>query len=280
MKKFVIAIILIIFQNAYSQDEQKFFVGVNVGAKFANKNYAQRYNGIYPVSGNVGYLETVLLQQNNYQQLYSILGEKNFLVPFDSYPTNIKYTPGLLTGVTLGYKLSPTLQIGIDADFSKLKVRDFFSLEVIDPSNTTSQAQYQLGNIYAEESRFNGRFNFDYIIEGESVNFIVGASGIFSAWKIDEHFAVFNDYIMPLFSVHNPNNNFSVRTSGTGWGGGINAGVEYRLKENIVLQLMYQPYMQRTDYLNTKSQIAAWGSSYIPDKFRLEHDLTLRILWK
>jgi hypothetical protein len=280
LKKFVFAIILIIFHNAYSQDEQKFFVGVNVGVKFANKNYATRYSGIYPVSGNQGYLETVINQTNNYQQIYTLLGEKTFQVPFDSYPTNIKYSPGLLTGVTLGYKLSPNLQIGIDADFSKLKIRDFFSLQVDDPSNQTSQAQYQLGNLYGEESRFNGRFNFDYIIEGETVNFIVGASGLFSAWRIDEHFAVFNDYRMPLFSKHNPNNNFSIRTGGSGWGGGLNVGVEYRIKDNLVGQLMYQPYVQRVDYLNTKSQIAAFGSSYIPDRFRLEHDITLRILWK
>ena len=271
---------MIIFQNGYSQEEQKFFIGVNVGAKFANKNYALRYAGYYPSSGLTGQLESVLLQQTNYQQLYTILGENNFQVPFDAYPTNIRYSPGLLTGITLGYELSPNLQIGIDADFSKLKVKDFFSIEVLNSSNTTSQEQYQLGNLYAEESRFNGRFNFDYIVEGEAANLIVGASGLFCAWRMDEHFAIFNGYSMPLFSLHNPNNNFSIRTAGSGWGFGLNTGIEYRLKENIVLQLMYQPYVQRADYFNTKSQINTMGSSYLPDRYRLEHDITLRILWK
>jgi len=101
-----------------------------------------------------------------------------------------------------------------------------------------------------------------------------------SAWRIDKHLAVFRDYIMPMHSVHDPNNNFSVKTSGMGWGAGINIGAEYRVNEKIVYQLMYQPYFQRTDYYNKKSTIEALGSSYVKDRYRLEHDITLRILWK
>ena len=265
---------------AGAQKDQKIYFGINVGVKFANKNYAERYAGYYPSSGFTGNLENTLLLQTNYNAIYQILGEKNFQIPFDAYPTNITYTPGILTGVTIGYKLSPNLQVGIDADFSKLKVKNFFTIEVLDASNTTSQEQYQVGNLYAEESRFNGRFNFDYIVEGEKLNFVLGLSGIFSSWRIDEHIAVFNDYVMPLFSKFDPNNNFSTRISGSGWGAGLNTGLEYRLNEKIVCQLMYQPYFQRTDYFNTKLQIQNLGSTYIKDKFRLEHDLTLRILWK
>jgi hypothetical protein len=85
---------------------------------------------------------------------------------------------------------------------------------------------------------------------------------------------------MPMHSIHDPNNNFTFKTSGNGFGAGLNGGVEYRLNEKIVLQLMYQPYFQRTDYFNTKSTIEALGSGYIKDRYRLEHDITLRILWK
>lgn len=272
--------LLFTFSFAKGQKEKTFYFGINVGGKFANKNYAQRYAGIYPNNGSTTKLENTLYQTNNYDRIYALLGDYNFQVPYDAYPTNIRYSPGILTGVTMGYQLSPTLQVGIDADFSKLKVKDFFTIEVIDPGNQTSQEQFQVGNLYAEESRFNGRFNFDYIIEGETVNFIAGLSGIFSAWRVDEHLAVFRDYIMPMHSVHDPNNNFSVKTSGIGWGAGINIGAEYRFNEKIVCQLMYQPYFQRTDYYNTKSTIEALGSSYVKDRYRLEHDLTLRILWK
>ncbi|MEO9532683.1 MAG: hypothetical protein ABJG68_16770 [Crocinitomicaceae bacterium] len=280
MLKTFLFILSIQFFVSYSQNEQKFYFGINVGGKFANKNYAQRYAGIYPNNGSSTKLESTLYQPQNYDRIYALLGDYNFQVPFDAYPTNIRYSPGILTGVTMGYQLSPTLQIGIDADFCKLKVKDFYTIEVIDPGNQTTQGQFQVGNLYAEESRFNARFNFDYIIEGESVNFLIGASGIFSAWRVDEHLAVFRDYIMPMHSVHDPNNNFTVKTTGNGFGAGLNAGAEYRLNEKIVLQLMYQPYFQRTDYFNTKSTIEALGSSYVKDRYRLEHDLTLRILWK
>lgn len=264
----------------HSQDEQRFFFGVNVGVKFANKNYAVRYNGIYPSTGSTGHLENTLTQQINYDRIYQMLGDNHFLVPFDSYPINIRYSPGLITGVTMGFKLSPNLQLGIDADFSKLKVKNFFSIEVLDPSNSTSQEQYRTGQLYAEESRFNGRINFDYVTTDEKINYIFGISGIFSSWKVDEHLAIFNDFIMPLHSVHNPNNNFSTRTSGSGFGFGLNGGVEYRINEKIVCQLMYQPYYQRTEYFLTKQAIESLGSNYIKDRFRLEHDITLRILWK
>lgn len=264
-----------------AQEDQKFFFGINVGAKFANKNYASRYAGFYPNTGTTGNLENVIYQQNNYNQIYTILGEKNFQLPFDTYPTNIRYTPGIVTGVCLGYKLGPSLQFSLDANFSRLKIRDFFTIEVLDPSNTTSQEQYRVGNLYGEESRFNGKFNMDYVVEGETVNIIGGLSGVFHAWRIEEHIAVFEEYIMPLHSkFQNAAQQSTEKIAGTGFGFGINLGAEYDLNEKIVLQLMYQPYVQRADYLNTKATIANLGSSYIKDKYRLEHDLILRIMWK
>lgn len=211
-----------------------------------------------------------------------MLGQKDFFLDYTGFPTVVRYQPGLLTGITVGYKLSPNLQIGIDADFSKLKVLTGYTLQVIDPSITVSQEQYRQGEITGEESRFNGRFNIDYIIEGSpALNYIVGVSGVFSSWKMDSHIAYFDSHQIPLFSVHNPaNNTIGPKTRGMGWGFGLSAGIEYRFSDKIVGQLMYQPYMQRADYYNSKTTIANLGSNYIKDPFRLEHDLTLRILWK
>src|SRR5690606_7028816 len=141
--------------------------------------------------------------------------------------------------------------IGLDADFSKLRVITGYTLNVYDASQTTSQPIYETGEIVADESRFNGRFNIDYIIKGNgSINYIGGVSGLFNAWKIDRHVAFFREFQMPLFSVHNPANNFTAKTGGMGWGFGLNAGLEYRFSKKIVAQLMYQPYLQRTDYYN------------------------------
>lgn len=257
---------------------KRFFLGINVGVKFANKNYAARYGGWYQDElenaigvGNI----------NNYNTIFEMLGQNHYFVDYSGFPVDVRYRPGLLTGVTLGYKLSPEFQIGIDVDFSKLKIITGYTLNVDDPSNTTSQDQYETGEILGEESRFNGRFNIDYIIEGGGqFNYIAGVSGLFSGWRIDKHVAFFRDFQVPLHSVHNPANNFTKKTGGIGWGFGINAGIEFRFNDQIVAQIMYQPYLQRADYYNTKNTIAALGASYVKDKFRLEHDLTLRILWK
>ena len=271
--------------NSYGQDDddmgQRFFVGVNVGVKFANKNYAMRYGGWYQQQLEFALTPTGL-PSSNYTRIYEMLGQKDFFLDYTGFPTIVRYKPALLTGVTLGYKLSPNLQIGLDANFSKLKVITGYTLQIIDPSSTVSQEQYGTGTITGEESRFNGRFNIDYIIKGgSSINYIVGISGVFSAWRMDQHIAHYESLQMPLFSVHNPTNNLiGPRTRGMGWGFGLSGGVEYRFTPKIVAQLMYQPYVQRADYFNSKNTIANLGTSYVKDGFRLEHDLTVRILWK
>ncbi|UKN03042.1 hypothetical protein K6119_05895 [Paracrocinitomix mangrovi] len=272
-------VLLITFTNSFSQDdviEQRFFFGVNVGVKFANKNYANRYGGWYQDK-----LDYTLNLQQNYLAIYEILGQKDFFLDYDGFPTIVRYQPGLLTGVTMGFKVSPNLQAGIDADFSKLKVNSGYTIQVIDPSQTISQEQYRTGYITAEESRFNGRFNLDYIIEGnDKINYVAGISGLFMGWRIDKHIAFYETYQMSLFSVHDPTNNFTAKTGGVGWGVGANAGIEYRFNDKIVAQIMYQPYLQKAEYFSTKSDIANLGSAYVKPSFRLEHDLTVRILWK
>lgn len=247
-----------------AQKDKTLFFGVNVGVKLANKNYAIRYSGLY-----LNELENTLLSTYNYNQIYMLLGDKNFYLPYDAYPANIRYSPGLLTGVTLGYQTSPNFQMSLDANFSKLKVKDVFTIWVDDPANTTSQAVIRLGELYAEESRLDGRFNLDYVFDGSKFKFITGLSGVFHAWRIDEHIATFQGYSMALFSVHNPTNNIFNKTRGTGFGGGINLGFEYRVNEKIVSQIMYQPYHVKTNYGFT-----------IDKPLLVQHDFTVRFLWK
>jgi hypothetical protein len=256
---------LIVFSgNSYSQKDQTLFFGVNVGAKLANKNYALRYSGAYQDE-----LYNSLINPIHQNELYMRLGDKTYYMPYDSYPTNIRYSPGLVTGVTLGYQVSPNFQMSLDGNFSKLKVKSNFTIVVEDPSNWTSEPVIELGTLYAEESRFDGRYNLDYVFDGGKAKFILGVSGIFTAWRIDEHFASIRDYNMQLFSKFNPTNNFNNKVSGMGWGGGINIGCEYRVNEKIVAQIMYQPYQTRVDY-----------GFIIYKNLLLQHDLTVRFLWK
>jgi hypothetical protein len=267
MKKILVLWFSLILPYAFSQDEEerKLFVGVNVGTKIGNKNYAQRYAGWYN-----NQLEDVMVNTStNYYQIYTRLGDKDFYLPYDFFPQRMRYAPGLVTGVLVGYSISPNLQTSVDFNFSKLSSRDVFSIVVIDPNNTTSQEQYQLGELLAKESRFDGRFNFDYMADGEKFRFILGLSGLFTGWRIDGHTATFSGYVMPLFSKHNPLNNITYRVRSSGWGVGANFGVNYRFSEQFVAQLMYQPYHSQMNV------------GIVPNKkLLLHHDIVLRILWK
>jgi hypothetical protein len=261
--------------SVFSQkDKDKtLFVGVTLGTKIANKHYADRYSGIYSFNGtNQTQLEGTLINNiQNYEAIRQLLGGYDFQIPYPGgYSSNITYTPGLLTGVTLGYQISPNLQVSIDGNINRLKVKNVFSLEVFDGSIQTSQEQYELGQIYAEESRFDGRFNFDYKSEGNKVDYIIGLSGLFSAWRIDKHSAIFRSYEMQIFSQFNPDPNSALNINrGSGIGFGINLGVEYRINEKIVSQIMYQPYQSFMDY-----------GIPINKRFLPQHDLIVRLLWK
>lgn len=261
--------------TAFSQEKQTFVVGINVGGKFANRYYAGRYTGAYQDE-----LPTLLSQQQIHQDIYLVLGNKDF--SFSDYNQNFRYNPAFNFGFVVGYNVSPNFQASIDANFSKLKVNTSYTLEILDPLNFTSQEQYMTGYIIGQEGRFNGRFNLDYISDGEKTKFIIGASGLFTSWRMEQLIAEVNNeaYLLSLYSIHDPNNNFTKKTSGSGWGYGINIGVEYKLNDQFTLQAMYQPYFSKSEYFVTKSQKENNLSLYQKPKNRLEHDITLRILWK
>lgn len=260
--------------NLMAQNEKgrTLFFGVNVGTKIANKNHARRYSGLYSYFGsNATELEAVLYNNPlNYNAIRDRLQGVDFIIPFDAYSQNIQYTPGLLTGVTLGYQISPNLQVSADGNFNKQKIKTQYTIQVLDGSIQTTEGQYRVGNIYAEESRFDGRFNFDYVADGNKAKFMIGASGLYSFWRMDEHIAEFQGLEFPLFSKFSgvpPSETNVVR--GSGWGLGLNIGVEYRINQKIVSQIMYQPYQSFVDY-----------GIYIEKRILLQHDFTVRFLWK
>lgn len=272
--KLIITCICFTVLNTYAQDK-KFFVGVNVGGKFANKYYATRYTGAYQDE-----LPLVFDNPYVYQDVYQVLGNRDF--SFFEYNENYRYSPALNYGALIGYMVSPNLQASIDVNFSQLKVKTSYSLEVIDPGNQTTQGQYEIGFILGEEARFNGKFNLDYISDGDNIKFIIGASGLFNSWRMERLLVELKNesWVYNLYTVNGANNNFTKRVSGSGFGFGINMGLEFKINDKFVGQFIYQPYLSRMEYFATKSQIEAAGSGYVKPKRRLEHDITLRILWK
>ena len=274
--KIKLLLTLFLFTNiTLLAQEKKFFVGLNVGAKFASKHYALRYTGFYQSE-----LPLLLSNPQIHQQLYQLLGNQDF--EFYEYNLNYKYTPAINYGVLIGYAVSPNLQASIDANFSQPKVQTNYTIKLYDPGNQTSQDQYKVGNILGKEGRFNSKFNLDYMFDGDKIRFIIGIQGLFLSWRMEELIFELADeqWIYNSYSVHNVTNNITKKTSGSGWGYGVNLGLEYRMNKKLVAQLLYQPYLSRLEYFSTKSQIENAGPSYLGVSNRLEHDLTLRVLWK
>ena len=211
--------------------------------KFANKHYAYRHTGAYQSE-----LPSLLSNQQVYQQLYQLLNNQNF--EFYEYNANYKYTPAVNYGVLVGYAVTPNLQASIDANFSQPKVQTNYTIKLDSPGNQTSQDQYKVGNILGKEGRFNGKFNLDYMFDGDKVRFIIGVQGLFLSWRMEELIFEMADekWIYNSYSVHNVTNNITKKTSGSGWGYGVNLGLEFRLNKKFVGQLMYQPYLARVEY--------------------------------
>ncbi len=267
MKHLFFTICAFYLTHGICQEEEgrKVFVGINVGTKIANKQYAQRYAGWY----NDQLAIVMVDNPNTYYQIYQLLGNKDFDLAYDSYPMNMRYTPGLLTGVHLGYVISPNLQTSIDANFSKCTSKDAFSIVVYDPANTSSEPIYDLGQLVGKESRFDGRYNFEYLSDGDKYKFIIGLSGIFTGWRIEQHYALFQNYQMPLYQKFDPMNNITNRVKSIGWGIGANFGIDFRYNDKFVAQLMYQPYHCKINV------------GIVPNRrLLLHHDIVLRVLWK
>lgn len=256
------------------QDFRRFTYGLNAGIKFANKTYAARYTGFYQDQ-----LENFFITPNNYQIVRQMLGNKDF--QFLQYSELYRFRPAPVYGVNIGYQASPNLSFEADFNFSNLTMVGGYTLEVTDPGNFTTQDIYQNGFVSGKESRFNGRINLNYTTDGDDLKYIFGLSGMFNAWRMESNeVELLGSIITNLYSQFNPTNGFFTRTRGSGIAYGINVGIQYPVSNGMQMQILYQPYVGRLDYYNTKDQIEAYGASYIKPKLVLEHDLIVRFVFR
>ena len=209
-----------------AQSSKKIIYGANLGVKFANKNYAVRYTGVYQ-----NQLENFFSIPQNYQTVRQLLGNYDFYL---SEISNLyRYQPAIVFGVMTGYQASPNLSFDMDLNVSTLQANTGYTLTVINPGNQTSQDEFVTGFITGKESRFNGRINMNYnFAPEEKTAFIMGLSGIFVAWRMEENLVELNGSILTnLYSQFNPNNDFSVKVSGNGFGFGLNTGIAHKFSE-------------------------------------------------
>ena len=262
------------FANLYAQDDNKLIYGANIGVKFAHKYNALRYSGAYK-----NQLMNYFTNPNTYQIIRTqFLDNKDF--NFFEYSELYRYRPAYIFGVMFGYKTSPTLSFDADLNFSRLTAITGYTLTIIDPGNTTSQDIYENGFISGKETRFNGRINMNFMSEPDKLQYVFGLSGIINSWRMEDNSVELRGSIITnLYSQFNPNNGFTIQVRGTNFAYGVNLGINYQYSEAIAVQILYQPYIGRAEYFNTKLEIENAGDAYVKPKFRLEHDLVMRFIW-
>jgi len=274
MKLKLLLFLLLTTFLTHSQEENKLIFGVNTGVKFAYRQNAIRYTGFYK-----NQLENYFQNPTNYQYVRTqLLNNRDF--SFLEYSELYRYQPAFMFGLMVGYQTSPNLSFDMDLNFFNLSIVSAYTLEVIDPGNQTSQEIYQTGFITGKETRFNGRINMNYTTDGDKLKYVFGLSGLFNAWRMDENIAELNGTsLINLYSQHNPSNGFTLQVNGTNFGYGINVGIQYPISEKINMQILYQPYFNRAEYFNTKTEIENMGDAYVKPNLQLEHDLTARFIW-
>ncbi|MFK8039193.1 MAG: hypothetical protein AB8B74_12945 [Crocinitomicaceae bacterium] len=260
-----------------SKDIKRLIFGLNAGVKFANKNYARRYTGVYQDQ-----LLNFFTQQDNYQRVRQLLDNKDFSPhPTAFYSDLFRFQPAPVYGVNIGFQASKSLCFEADLNFSNIKFIGGYTLLIQEPGNLTSQEVIQNGTIIGKESRFNGRINMNYTSNGEKVKAIIGISGILNSWRMEDNSVELNGGIITnLYSQFNTVNGFLTKVRGTGFGYGANIGIEVPFKKGIVMQILYQPYRTSMEYFETDEAIAALGDNYIKPSAVFEHDLIARFVWR
>ncbi len=137
-----------------------FYLGANVGMYFANRNTAQYYNG-----AGVNGVDSVINHSYNYPQIRERL---NYDFKLAELPAKMRYSPSLLFGLNARYSIK---NFGIFANFNitKLKTKDIFTIEILDPGNTLSQKIYKQESISGSEQRAIIDFGFNYIFKSKGI---------------------------------------------------------------------------------------------------------------
>lgn len=148
------------FADSTKKSANGFYLGANIGLYFANKNTAQYYNG-----AGVNGVDSVINHSYNYPQIREKL---NYDFRLAELPTKMRYNPSLLFGLNARYSIK---NFGIFANFNitKLKTKDIFTIEVLDPANTLSEKIYRQETISGSEQRAIIDLGFNYIFKSKGI---------------------------------------------------------------------------------------------------------------
>jgi hypothetical protein len=149
-----------------------FSFGLNLGTYFASKKSANFYNGgctandfidvnevrCYSIADRLGVSGGNTAFNQTYNKVINEVGNgaTGFDVPFDAYPTNMRYNPAFMVGLNIKYNFNRYSAILFNINAIKLKAVDVFTLRFYGgtlPQN--GQSDVRTYSIVGQEQRFN-----------------------------------------------------------------------------------------------------------------------------
>lgn len=222
-----------------AENRSGWVLGLNIGAYFANKKSANFYNGdgtgsINDLQARKLTIEERLIDSGTptYQQVTNAIGAESFFIPFDSSPQAMRYNPGIMVGLRVGYRLNNENGFFMDVNVASIKAADKFTLTtnlLPDPMQGTSDTR--LYNIIGEESRLNIAVGYRAaVVINEVSNWYFEGGGSMLATRLDANYLeiegqTYNLWVDTSFGPNNINGPTANLTS-TGYGFYFGTGVE------------------------------------------------------
>lgn len=220
-----------------ADESPRFFMGANVGAYFANRETAKYYKGSDDYTFGVLWIWNGAnpngTTNRNYDIIRTELGELDFVL--GELPDSIRYKPGLITGLNMGYMLNERSGIFMDINVVKLNLVDVVTLWLTDPNNQLQEPTIYQATLIGEEKRLSINLGYRAIFPGDNPQaapFLeIGANfNNTKPTKNELHIGSLTYNIMPPenSTYYGPR-----KLGGSGYGALLGGGVHYKFNENF-----------------------------------------------
>ncbi len=226
-------------------------VSGNFGLYLPNKHHAQFYNGD---RHNVNNLEYIF---SNYYWRQEIVELMDYNASRDSFqiyeiPANIKYDAAMHVGFSARYNFSDELALNISVNYSKLQVRDVFTLQVFPPYSGMLESFVYCG-IFATEGRTNIDIGGMYTISPHKQLTPFWEAGLHAnSTHVKKHvihifereFNMVNVYGSSSYIPNTPLNEYDIRQGGLGFGAYLSGGYRYAMSDQFSMELLATGYLK------------------------------------
>ncbi len=217
--------------------------GINLGAYFGNAKTANFYNGTCPVEGFLNEAAqvrcytieerldpSVFIQDGAY--IKNFYGAESYFLPYDAYPTNMRYNPAMSIGLQLKYNFNRYAALILNVNAAKLVAAGQFTMQFVGtPAQFNGQSDVRLFSIAGGEQRMN--INLGYRqgwMMGNFSNFYIqiGGSTLFTKYTKNTVFVAEKTYdLITSAPVIGQTAATAQAQAGIGFGGYASTGVEF-----------------------------------------------------